>query len=57
MVLLVLIVLAVLGTTVWVVLDRPVARRLDTSDRRSALLLTLSALALTVGVFYGLQSW
>lgn len=54
MFLVVLVVLGVFGATVWVVLDRPVAARVDESQRMSALCLTLSAVAITAGLAYGL---
>ena len=52
---LVVIVLGVLGAAVWVVLDRPVTRRVDRSDRAGALLLAGSAVALAAGILFGLR--
>ncbi|HEX8631234.1 MAG TPA: hypothetical protein VF755_24000 [Catenuloplanes sp.] len=51
---LVLIVLAVLGSTTWVVLNRPVSGHAVVHDRASARLLAASALALAIGLLYGL---
>ena len=56
MIFLVLMILALFGATVWVVLDRSVTTRVDRSDRLSALCLTLSAVAVAMGVAYGLQA-
>ena len=52
---LVLIVLGILGAAVWVVLDRPVARHVDRSDRISAVLLAGSAVALAAGMLFALR--
>lgn len=50
----ILIVLVIFGGTVWVVLNRPVAGPAVGNDRASARLLTASALALAIGLLYGL---
>ena len=52
---LVVVVSGILGAAVWMVLDRPVTRRVDRSDRASALLLAASAVALTAGLVFGLR--
>jgi predicted membrane channel-forming protein YqfA (hemolysin III family) len=52
---LILAALALLGSTVWVVLNRPLARDTARADHVSIRLLTASALTLAAGVAYGLH--